>query len=155
MTEELEIHFVVATRDHLSSIVSLLADDQLGSTREIAGDELDECYLAAFGCIETDSNNELIVAEHNGSVVATLQITYAANLTHKGAMRATIEGVRVDSAFRSLGVGTRLLHWSIDRCRSRGCQVVQLTCDLIRPEALKFYEGLGFKHSHAGLKLWL
>lgn len=155
MTEEMNTHFAVAQRDHLCSIVSLLADDQLGSGREVAGDDLDERYVAAFDDIEADPNNELIVAEHDGLVVGTLQITYAANLTHKGAMRATIEGVRVTSGLRSSGIGTRMLEWAIDRCRSRGCLLVQLTSDLVRNDAIDFYRGLGFKHTHAGLKLWL
>ncbi|MEM8671973.1 MAG: GNAT family N-acetyltransferase [Planctomycetota bacterium] len=155
MVEELKTHFAVATLDHLPSIVSLLADDQLGSTREIVGDELDKRYLAAFDDIQADPNNELIIAEHDGSVVGTLQITYAPSLTHKGAMRATIEGVRVDSAVRSSGIGTRMLDWTIERCRSRGCRLIQLTSDLVRADAVEFYRGLGFRHTHAGLKLWL
>lgn len=155
MTNEPSIHFALASRDQLSAIVSLLVDDQLGSGREIAGDELDERYIAAFDSIETDPNNELIVAEHDGSVVGTLQITYAANLTHMGAMRATIEGVRVSSRLRSSGIGTQMLNWSIDRCRSRGCRLVQLTSDLVRDDAIQFYLGMGFRHTHAGLKLWL
>ena len=155
MTEKLNTRFALASRDQLCAIVSLLADDQLGSSREVSGDELDERYVAAFDDIEADPNNELIIAEHGGSVVGTLQITYAPNLTHKGAMRATIEGVRVASSLRSSGIGTRMLNWAIDRCRSRGCGLVQLTSDLIRDEAIEFYCGLGFKHTHAGLKLWL
>lgn len=155
MTEDLNTQFAVASREQLFSIVSLLVDDQLGSSREIAGEELDERYVAAFDAIEADPNNELVVAEQVGKVVGTLQITYAPNLTHKGAMRGTIEGVRVRSNYRSSGIGKRMLDWAIDRCRSRGCGLVQLTSDLVRVEAIEFYRSLGFKHSHAGLKLWL
>lgn len=155
MINELNTRFALASRDQLGVIVSLLADDQLGAHRETVGNELDERYVAAFGDIEADPNNELIIAEQDGAVVGTLQITYAPNLTHKGAMRATIEGVRVTPSLRSSGIGTRMLNWAIDRCRSRGCGLVQLTSDLVRGDAIEFYRGLGFKHTHAGLKLWL
>ena len=155
MTEDLDTQFALASREQLSSIVALLVDDKLGSSREIVGDELDQRYVAAFDAIQADPNNELIVAEQDGAVVGTLQITYAPNLTHQGAMRATIEGVRVSSISRSSGIGTRMLDWAIDRCRSRGCGLVQLTSDLVRVESIEFYRRLGFKHSHAGLKLWL
>lgn len=155
MTEELNTHFGLASREHLSSIVSLLVDDQFGAGREIAGDELDERYVAAFAAIEADPNNELIIAEHDGSVVGTLQITYAPNLTHKGTTRATLEGVRVASSLRSSGIGTRMLNWAIERCQSRGCRLIQLTTDLERDDAMQFYRRLGFKHTHTGLKLWL
>ena len=33
--------------------------------------------------------------------------------------------------------------------------MVQLTTDKTRPEALRFYESLGFKASHEGMKLCL
>ena len=155
MSEELTIHFGLASREHLRAIVSLLVDDPLGSRREIGGDELDARYVAAFAAIESDPNNELIIAEHNGTVIGTLQITYAPNLTHLGTMRATLEGVRIASSLRSSGIGTRMLDWAIDRCRSRGCRLVQLTSDLVREDAIEFYRGLGFEHTHAGLKLWL
>ena len=145
----------MAERQDLSTIVTLLADDQLGAMRETAGHEFDACYVSAFEAIEADINNELIVAEQAGSVVGTLQITYIPNLTHMGAMRATIEGVRVSSSLRSLGMGTCMLRWAIERCRDHGCRLVQLTSDLTREDAIAFYGGLGFKHTHAGLKLWL
>ena len=136
-------------------MVTLLADDRLGANRETIGNELDSRYVSAFDAIADDPNNELVVGEQSGSIVATLQITFAPNLTHMGAMRATIEGVRVTSSLRSSGIGTRMIQWAIERCRSRGCRIVQLTSDLARTDAIEFYSRLGFEHSHAGLKLWL
>ena len=155
MAEDSNTRFLLASREQLPAIVALLVDDKLGSSREIAGDELDERYVAAFDAIQADPNNELIVAEQGATVVGTLQITYVPNLTHKGTTRATIEGVRVNSTSRSSGIGTGMLDWTIDRCRERGCGLVQLTSDLERVEAIDFYRSLGFEHSHAGLKLWL
>ena len=56
---------------------------------------------------------------------------------------------------RSRGVGRLLMGAAIDRARERGCHLVQLTTDRRRPEALRFYESLGFEASHEGLKLHL
>ncbi len=153
MPSESDIQFRLAERGDLASIVALLVDDPLGSQREAAGVEPHTCYLDAFDAINVDPSNELIVAVDSGTIVGTLQITYAPNLTHHGAMRATIEGVRVCSKFRSLGIGTLMLRWTIDRCRSRKCRIVQLTSDLSRKDAISFYTDLGFAHTHAGLKL--
>ena len=155
LTQESKAHFRLCERRDLVHVVALLADDRLGAMRESADHELDACYLSAFEAIQADPNNELIVAERSGSIVGVLQITYAPNLTHTGAMRATIEGVRVSATIRSSGIGTRMLQWAIERCQSRGCRLVQLTSDLTRSDAIAFYVGLGFKHTHAGLKLWL
>lgn len=44
---------------------------------------------------------------------------------------------------------------AIDRARQRGCHMVQLTSDTLRPDAIRFYETLGFVASHEGMKLHL
>lgn len=81
------------------------------------------------------------------------QITYTPYLTYRGGWRATIEGVRISSSSRGEGVGTELIQWAIDRAKIRGCHLVQLTTDKKREDALRFYERLGFKATHEGLKL--
>ncbi|RUT82707.1 GNAT family N-acetyltransferase, partial [Mesorhizobium sp. USDA-HM6] len=50
-------------------------------------------------------------------------------------------------------LGQRLLEWAIDKCRDRGCRIVQLTTNKSRLDAHRFYERLGFKASHIGYKL--
>lgn len=150
-----DVAFCIAEQRHLVEIVRLLADDQLGSTREHAGETLHGNYLKAFEAISTDENSELVVAIRSSSVVGTLQITYSPNLTHLGAWRATIEGVRVATACRQSGLGKQMITWSIERSRARGCRLVQLTTDLQRDDAMALYTKLGFVHSHAGMKMWI
>ncbi|MEQ9171822.1 MAG: GNAT family N-acetyltransferase [Rhodospirillales bacterium] len=67
--------------------------------------------------------------------------------------RAPIEGVRVAPGARSGGLGRAMFEHAIGLAREKGCRMVQLTTDRTRPEALAFYESLGFVHSHAGMKL--
>lgn len=67
MTES-EVIFRPATHADLLSIVRLLADDDLGSTRERYQDPLPESYFSAFEQIKVDSNHELIVAERDDEV---------------------------------------------------------------------------------------
>jgi GNAT superfamily N-acetyltransferase len=86
-------------------------------------------------------------------VVGVLQLTFLRCLTHEGGRRAQIEGVRVDRARRGGGLGRVLLAEAVRRARERGCHLVQLTTDRRRPEALVFYERLGFVATHHGLKL--
>lgn len=61
--------------------------------------------------------------------------------------------MRVDARFR--GIGEALYHDALDRARAAGCGLVRLTTDKARPDALRFYERLGFKASHEGMKLVL
>jgi GNAT superfamily N-acetyltransferase len=145
-----------ATRDDLEAIVRLLADDPLGATRETPGFPLLEAYVAAFAAIDADPHQELVVADLGARrTIALLQLTVLPGLTHRGTWRAQIEGVRVASDLRSRGIGRWLFEWAIARARERGCRMVQLMSDKRRPEAIRFYEGLGFVPSHEGLKLHL
>lgn len=145
-----------ATAQDLPVIVRMLADDPLGVQREKLIEPLPASYHAAFEAISCDPNNELVVAEdHDGSVVAVLQITYTPYITYQGGWRAAIEGVRVASHMRGSGVGKDLFAWAIARARARGCHVVQLTTDKQRPEAKRFYETMGFVATHEGMKLAL
>lgn len=145
----------MATEDDLDRIVAMLADDMLGNKRERYEHPLPSSYLKAFKAINSDPNNELVVACDGKEVVGVQQITYTPYITHQGGWRATIEGVRTSASVRGKGVGTRMIIWAIDRAKERGCHVVQLTTDKKRTNALKFYERLGFKATHEGMKLKL
>lgn len=153
MTDDLQ--FRPARREDLPECVRLLSDDPLGCQRESDTFPLPESYPAAFEAIDRDANNELVVAESNGAVIGMLQLTFLPNLTYQGSWRAQIEGVRIDPQFRSLGIGEKLIAWAVQRSEQRGCRMVQLTSDKNRPEAIRFYEKLGFVPSHEGLKLHL
>jgi 8-oxo-dGTP pyrophosphatase MutT (NUDIX family)/GNAT superfamily N-acetyltransferase len=135
------------------AIVALLADDPLGAAREDSGDLA--AYQRAFAAIDADPAHLLVVAEHGGAVVGTLQLTFIPGLSRGGSLRAQVEAVRVARAHRGEGLGRSLLDWAIEESRRRGCSLVQLTTDRQRTEAQQFYERLGFTPSHAGMKLAL
>ena len=139
----------------LPEIVRLLTDDFLGQQREDLSEPLNENYLKAFREIETDANNDLIVAELDGKVVGTLQLTFTPSLSYRGGKRSTIESVRVDSALRGRGIGREMMLWAIERAKENGCISMQLTSHNDREDAHRFYEQLGFKKSHVGMKLIL
>ncbi|WP_327396074.1 GNAT family N-acetyltransferase [Streptomyces phaeochromogenes] len=142
-----------AVPDDVPAIVAMLADDPLGAQRE-SPDDLSP-YLAALERLSKDPNQHLVVAVRKGRVVATLQLTIIPGLSRKGATRSIIEGVRIHADERGSGLGTRFIEWAIDRSRSEGCQLVQLTSDVSRTDARRFYERIGFTASHVGFKLQL
>lgn len=152
---ERPLHFREATEKDVDRIVEMLADDVLGRQRERYEQPLPESYLQAFKAIDSDPNNELVVACDGDEVVGVQQITFTPYLTHQGGWRATIEGVRTSASVRGEGVGTKMIQWAIARAEKRGCHLIQLTTDKQRPDALRFYERLGFKATHEGLKLKL
>jgi len=145
----------LATKQDVTAIVRLLADDILGAQRERYLEPLPAEYYAAFAAINADSNNFLIVSEIDNKIIGTLQLTYITYLTYIGGTRALIEAVRVDNEYRGKGVGKTMLNWAISKAKKDGCHLMQLTTDKKRPEALEFYTKLGFTASHEGLKLFL
>lgn len=145
-----------ATIDDLDAVVALLADDPLGTSRERHESPLPEQYVKAFHDMENQPGNRLIVGlDDDGAVKACLQLTLTPGISHQGMTRATIEGVRVARNARGGGLGKKLLEYAIAEARTAGCGLVQLTSDRSRDDARRFYEGLGFKASHAGMKLKL
>lgn len=148
-----EIAFRRAERTDIVAIVAMLADDMLGSSREDTGESLAESYLRAFEAIDADPNQLLAVMTDAGRVVGTLQLTFIAGLSRKGALRGQIEAVRVIGDRQGSGFGQKMIEWAVDQCRERGCAIVQLTTDRSREDAHRFYERLGFKQTHFGYKL--
>ena len=143
-----------AQRVDLPRLLELLADDELGKNREGVGSD-DPAYIRAFDAIDRDPNQSLLLAELDGRVVGMLQVTFIPGLSRRGAWRANIEALRVDSSVRRRGIGGWLLSRALDNARKRGCRLAQLTSDRRRSEAHRFYERLGFTDSHIGYKLLL
>ncbi|CAN7485672.1 GNAT family N-acetyltransferase [Terrabacter sp. LjRoot27] len=131
----------------------MLADDPLGAAREDLGDP--QTYDAAYDRVAADPGQHLVVAERDGTVVGTLQLSVIPGLSRRGATRSIIEGVRVSRDERGSGLGTELITWAVEESRRLGCTLVQLTSDATRTDARRFYERLGFVASHVGFKLQL
>ena len=148
-----KINFRIAELNDVAAIITLLADDVLGSTRE--NPTLLPAYINAFKNIQQNPNAELWIAECKQQIVGVAQVDYITYLTYQGGMRAQIEGVRVHKDFRNLGIGRQLIEKIIVQARIRRCHMVQLTTNKSRQEALSFYEAIGFKATHEGLKLML
>ena len=138
------------------AIVDLLAADQLGATRDGVRTAEDlAAYQRAFHAIDSDSAHLLVVAEADGDVVATFQLSFLPGLARRGALRAQIEAVRVREDYRGRRLGEAMMTWAIEEARQRGCAIVQLTTDKSRHAAHRFYGRLGFVATHEGMKLRL
>ncbi|WP_433368285.1 N-acetyltransferase family protein [Actinoplanes sp. CA-142083] len=146
--------FRSATRSDVPAILALLADDDISRARGfgVVPEEVDAATWAAFEAIDADPHNELIVAEQDGEIVATCQLTFTPGLSRGGSWRMTVEAVRVSAERRGGGIGRKLMAYAMDRARERNCRIVQLTTDKRRTEAHRFYESLGFTASHEGMK---
>lgn len=148
------ISFRKAHIEDLSQIVEMLTSDPLGKLREDFRTPLPEPYLQAFRQIDQDPNQELMVVENEfQEIIGTLQLTFIPYLTYQGGIRAQIEAVRIHQDHRGKGLGETLFKWAIQRAKEKGAHLIQLTTDKKRPDAIRFYEKLGFRASHEGMKL--
>ena len=148
--------FREASKSDVIDIVRMIADDELGKTRENFQIPLPEEYVQAFEKINSDKNQELIVVEDDSSeIIGTLQLSFIQYLTYRGGVRSQIEAVRIRKDKRGLGIGKIMFEWAIKRAKERKAHLLQLTTDKKRPEAIKFYENLGFEASHEGMNLHL
>ena len=147
------ITFRKANKSDLFDIINLLGDDLIGQSREIVSDQIDDRYSSSFEAIERDSNQLMAVAVDAEGIVGCMQLTFVPGLSRTGMWRGQIESVRISPSHRGTGLGKRFFEWAFNRFRERGCGLVQLTSDKARPDAIRFYESLGFKASHEGMKL--
>ena len=151
--DPVDINLRPARISDLESIIHLLAEDSLASSRESSNSSRSQAYKFAFEDIEKDPNNEIILAILQNEIVGVLQLTLIPNLTYQGGRRAQIEGVRVAKQFRNMGIGKRLIKWAIMRAKQEKCRLLQLTTDKSRAATISFYKANAFQASHIGFKL--
>jgi GNAT superfamily N-acetyltransferase len=116
-------------------------------------------YRAAWRAIAAEGGGGhggvVLVAALTGDVVGVCQLIVFRHLQAHGGLCAELESVHVHPDHRGTGVGSALVREAVARARALGCYRVQLTSNTGRPDAHRFYEGLGFVPSHLGFKMLL
>ncbi|HEX2146104.1 MAG TPA: GNAT family N-acetyltransferase, partial [Pseudorhizobium sp.] len=105
--------------------------------------------------IDASPNEFLFAAELVGEVAGTFQIMFNRTLTGRGARSMVIEAVQTRADLRGRGIGKAMIEHAIDEARLWDCRLVQLTSNVARIDAHRFYERLGFVRSHHGFKIRL
>lgn len=147
--------FRPATAADLPFLVDLIVEDSVVATSDDAAAATGPEYTAALAAIDADPNQEMLVVELDGERVGCFQLTYIPGLARRGMWRGLVEMVHITPAQRNKGFGGEMMKWAIERCRERGCGLVQLTSNKKRLDAHRFYRRLGFEQSHEGFKLML
>ncbi|GAB2692623.1 GNAT family N-acetyltransferase [Nocardia thraciensis] len=144
-----------ARHDDLPDVLQLMTQDAMLDIPIDVGPPLPSYYLTAFERIDADPGELLVVAQLGDKIVGTFQMSFIPYLMWRGGQIAQIEFVRVAAHLRGRRIGERMMHWAIDEARSRGCARIQLDTNKARADAHRFYERLGFKATHEGMKLFL
>ena len=144
-----------ARQEEIESIIKMLAEDELGLSRENLAIPLDKAYLDAFEQIDSDPNQYLMIVERDNQIVGSCHLTIMPSLTFTGSTRLQLEGVRVSAACRGQKIGEWMIQAAIEYGESKGASIIQLTTDKKRVQAKRFYESLGLKATHEGMKVYL
>ncbi len=148
-----KIIFRKALKADLKDIVHLLADDEFGQEREVESDLTP--YAKTFCLIDQDENQMLMVACIKDKIIGTAHLTIMPSLTFVGSIRLNIEAVRIAPSCQGQEFGTRMIQEAINWGRQKGATIIQLATNKQRTGVKKFYENLGFKALHEGMKLYL
>ena len=144
-----------ATPADLPFIIALIVEDSVVAIDDDPADAGSPAYVDALAAITADPNQEMLIAERDGVPVGCFQLSYLPGLMRRGMWRGQIEVVHIAAAHRNGGLGSEMMRWAVERCRARGCGMVQLTSNKQRLDAHRFYERLGFAKSHEGFKLYV
>ena len=137
----------------IAELILLGAANQTLTREQVAAEVRDEIYLSAFDAVDASPDNRLFVAEREGSVIGTYQLTLIPGLAYRGKRRAKLESVHVAPEWRGQGIGRVMVSSAIGQAREAGAGLVELTSNKSRTDAHRFYRGLGFQQSHEGFKL--
>ena len=91
-------------------------------------------------------NEELIIAEKEGKIIAVLSIHFIPQLAVQGSF-ARISYFCVDEHARSKGIGRELEKYFEQVARDRGCDRIEVHCHSRRIRAHEFYERQGYIES--------
>lgn len=94
----------------------------------------------------TDPDHTLIVYEGNGQVMALMSIHFVPQLALEGDF-AVIGYFAVDQKTRSKGIGKEMEEYCVKLAKDRGCDRIQVHCNIRRIEAHRFYERQGYHES--------
>jgi GNAT superfamily N-acetyltransferase len=141
-----------ATGGDVGRIVELLTYGSLVEGKEDPDDLAP--YIAALDEIDRGLGG-VLVAEVDGQVIGVCQLIVFRHFQSRGGLCAEVESVHVHPDFRGHGIGHVLMEAVVEQARSIGCYRVQLTSNVARTDAHRFYADLGFAPSHQGFKLTL
>ncbi len=141
-----------AKKADVEAVVRLHEADALAGHGDAWTEANGPVYEAAFATLAAHPDHTLYVAETEGAVVGTFLLSFLPGLTGVGALHAELRAVQVRSDLRSRGIGARMVAFAETEARRRGAAVLELTSNLKRVDAHRFYERLGYAKSHAGFK---
>ncbi len=147
-----DILFRHAVKADLPAIIALHEADEMGGHGDAWTPELQPVYEAAFDELIADPRERVFVAEQHGAVIGSMIATLLVELTGRGKPHVVFRSIQVASSHRSLGIGAAMMAFAENDARARDAVVAELTSNIKRKDAHRFYDRLGYAQSHLGFK---
>lgn len=109
----------------------------------------------AWQRISNDPRQYLLVADIEGEVKGTLNLTVIPNLGHGGQPWGAVDNVVVATDQRGQGIGAALIEEAGNIARKERCYKIVLSSNIARKKAHDFYRRMGWKETHVGFSLEL
>lgn len=138
--------------EDLPAVIALHEADAVGGHGDAWTDETRADYQAAFARLQSMPGHTLYVAEAGGHMVGTFLLSILPGITEQGMTLAVVRSVQVAASERSRGIGSRMMELAEDLAREAGAGRIELSSNLRRVDAHRFYERIGYVRSHAGFK---
>ena len=97
-----------------------------------------------FESMLADQNLEIVVVDHDGTLVATCLLSITPNLSRGVRPFGLIENVVTHEDYRGDGFGKQVLGKATDLARARDCYKIMLLTGTEQEWKLEFYERCGF-----------
>ena len=147
-----ELIFRKAKQTDILAIVQLVWDDVLRKSDRETPSFKQDFYLDQFNKITKDENQYLLVVENEkNEIVGTCQLTLIHYLPFLDK-RVLVEFVRVKATLKGQGIGRKMFEWIESKSKAWQANMIQLTTDARRADAQAFYQSLGYRPSHLGMK---
>ncbi|WP_376987168.1 GNAT family N-acetyltransferase [Bosea sp. R86505] len=141
--------------ERIAELIMLGAATQTMTADAIRAEARHPGYAEAFAEIDASKDHGLFVAERDGEVVGTFQVTLIPGLVARGRKRCKIESVHVAPECRGMGIGKIMIAHALAFAKGQGGGLIELISNKSRLDAHRFYRNLGFAQSHEGFKIEL
>jgi len=113
--------------------------------RQLVNDENVNVTASQILKIEQIGQGRLFVYDNDGGIVATALVSLCTDVMYGSQPFAVVENVVVSNECRGQGVGRSLLREVEQFCLSNDCSKMMLLSSVLRLEAHRFFEQVGFR----------
>jgi GNAT superfamily N-acetyltransferase len=145
----MEINIVEATENDLVSILDLYKN-VLDKGKQIL--TLKQAIII-FKKMSQYPDYHLYIAKIGEEIVGSFALLIMDNLAHFGTPSAIVEDVVVAENYQNKGIGKKMMEFAMVKAKALCCYKMALSSNIVRIDAHRFYESIGFEKHGFSFKI--